>query len=153
MKLYLVQHGKAASKETDPLRPLTEEGRADVRKVAEFIKPLSLSVDCIFHSGKTRAAQTAEILAGVIKSNNGTIERQGLAPNDNVTVIKDELSSAEGDLMFVGHLPFMGKLASLLTAGCESADVVEFKQGGIVCLGRCEDAKWRVNWMITPELL
>ena len=38
MRLYLVQHGKAASKETDPLRPLTEEGLSDVHKVAKFIK-------------------------------------------------------------------------------------------------------------------
>jgi phosphohistidine phosphatase len=145
MRLYLVQHGKAASKETDPLRPLTEEGRSDVRKVAEFIKPLSLSVDCIWHSGKTRAEQTAEILAGVIQTKKGTIKRQGLAPNDDVTALKDELSQVEGD--------FMSKLASLLTAGCESTDIVEFKQGGIVCLDGWEDAKWQINWMITPELL
>jgi len=153
MKLYLVQHGKAAAKETDPLRPLTKEGRNDVQKVAEFIKPLSLCVDCLWHSGKTRAAQTADILATVVKSNKGTLQRQGLAPNDDVTTLKDEFSTAENDIMIVGHLPFLGKLASLLTGGCESADVVEFKQGGILCLNRSEDKKWHIGWMIIPELL
>ena len=67
MKLYLVQHAKAASKETDPERSLTEEGLRDIRKVAEFIKPLDLSVDYLWHSGKNRAQQTAEILADVVK--------------------------------------------------------------------------------------
>ena len=38
MKLFLVQHGKAETKETNPLRPLTEQGREDVSKIAEFIK-------------------------------------------------------------------------------------------------------------------
>jgi phosphohistidine phosphatase SixA len=38
MKLYLVQRAKTASKETDPQRPLTEEGRRDIQKVAAFIK-------------------------------------------------------------------------------------------------------------------
>jgi phosphohistidine phosphatase len=153
MKLYLVQHGKAAAEETDPLRPLTEEGRKDVLKVAEYIKPLSLCVDCLWHSSKTRAEQTAKILASVIKSNKGTMQRQGLAPNDDVAALKDELLTTENDIMIVGHLPFLGKLASLLTVGCESAEVVEFKQGGILCLNRCEDKKWHIGWIITPEFL
>lgn len=153
MKLYLVQHGKAATKETDPLRPLTEQGRNDVRKVAEFIKPLSLYVDCLWHSGKTRAAQTADILASVVKSNKGTVQRQGIAPNDDVSALQDELSAAEDDLMIVGHLPFLGKLVLLLVAGFESAEVAEFKQAGILCLNRSEDKKWHISWMITSELL
>ena len=153
MKLYLVQHGKAATKEIDPLRPLTEEGRNDVQKVATFIEPLFLCVDCLWHSGKTRAAQTAEILAAIVKSNRGTLQHQGLSPNDEVAALKDELSMTESDIMIVGHLPFLGKLTSLLIAGCESAEVVEFKQGGILCLNRCENKKWHISWMIIPELL
>ncbi len=63
MKLYLVQHAKAASKQADPQRPLTEEGRRDIQKVASFIRPLGLGLDYLWHSGKKRAAETAEILA------------------------------------------------------------------------------------------
>ncbi|GAI19193.1 unnamed protein product, partial [marine sediment metagenome] len=54
MKLYLVQHAKAASKQVSPQRPLTEEGRRDVQKVAAFVKPLKLWVDYLWHSGKRR---------------------------------------------------------------------------------------------------
>ena len=37
MYLYLVQHGAAVSKEIDPERPLSQEGRAEVRKVASYL--------------------------------------------------------------------------------------------------------------------
>ena len=153
MKLYLVQHAKAASKDVDPERPLTKEGRQDIQKVAKFIKPLNLSVDYLWHSTKTRAIQTAEILAEVIKINKEKIERQGLAPNDNVTAIKDELASAQQDTMIVSHMPFVSKLASLLLTDREFAGTVAFRQGGIVTLSSSEPNQWQIEWMVIPELL
>ena len=54
MKLYLVQHAKAASKDVDPQRSLTDEGRRDVKKIAALIRPLKLSVDVLWHSGPNR---------------------------------------------------------------------------------------------------
>ena len=153
MKLYLVQHAKAASKQVDPQRPLTGEGRHDIQKVAAFIKPLNLCVDYLWHSQKKRAIQSAELLAGVVKINKAQTIRDGLGPNDDVTALKDELTSGQHDIMIVGHLPFLGKLASLLLAGSESANTVAFKQGGIVCLTHREENQWQIDWMVIPELL
>jgi len=152
MKLYLVQHAKAASKDVDPQRPLTEEGRRDIQKVAAFIKSLNLSVDYLWHSGKKRAQQTAELLAEVIRVNKANVPHAGLGPNDDVTVLKDELVSGRQDIMIVGHLPFLPKLASLLLTGSESSNTVAFKQAGIVCLDYSDDNKWQLDWMIIPEL-
>ena len=151
MRLYLVQHAKAASKEVNPERPLTEEGLRDIKKVAEFVKPLNLCVDYLWHSGKKRAVQTAEVLAEVIEVNKALTGRDGLAPNDEVSVPANEFVSASDDFMIVGHLPFLSKLASLLLTGSESANTVTFKQGGIVCLSHT-DEKWQIEWMVTPEL-
>ena len=153
MRLYLVQHAKAEPKDVDPERPLTEEGRRDIQKVAEFIKPLDLSVDYLWHSGKTRAAQTAEVLTEVIEIRNQMAAREGLAPNDDVEAVRDEIVSAQQDIMIVGHLPFVSKLASLLLTDSESANVVAFKQGGIVCLYYSDESQWQIDWMVTPELL
>src|SRR3989304_3546807 len=139
MKLYLVQHAKAASKEADPERPLTEEGVRDIQKIAAFIKPLNLCVDYLWHSGKKRAEQTAEILAEVIRINKGKTARGGIDPNDDVKVLKDKLSTSKQDIMIVGHLPFLSKLASLLLTGSESANTVAFKQAGVVCLNRSDE--------------
>ena len=153
MKLYLVQHAKAALKQVDPQRPLTEEGRRDIQKVSAFIEPLNLCIDYLWHSGKRRAVQTAEFLAEVVEINKTQTIHDGLGPNDDVTVLRDDLALAQQDVMIVGHLPFLSKLASLLLGGSESANTVAFKQGGIVCLRRAEENQWQIDWMVTPELL
>ena len=153
MKLYLVQHAKAASKDMDPQRPLSDQGRRDIQKVAAFIKPLSLSVDYLWHSTKERAIQTGDILAEAVKINEAKIARDGLAPNDDVTQLKDELVSSQQDIMIVGHMPFVSKITSLLLTGSEFAGTVAFKQGGIVALSSSEPNHWQIEWMVTPELI
>jgi phosphohistidine phosphatase len=153
MKLYLVQHANAVSEDVDPQRPLSDRGRRDIRKVADFIKPLDLSVDYLWHSTKTRAVQTAEVLTEVVKINEEKIERDGLAPNDDVSAIKDELAAAQLDTMIVSHMPFVSKLASLLLTGNELAGTVAFRQGGIVALSSSEPNQWQIEWMVTPGLL
>ena len=153
MKLYLVQHAKAAPEQVDPQRPLTKEGHSDIQKVAAFIKPLNLCVDYLWHSGKKRAEQTAEILTEVVKVNKAVNVRNGLGPTDDVKALKDELVSTSEDIMLVSHLPFLSKLASLLLTGSESADTVAFRNGGIVCLSRSEKNQWQIDWVITPELI
>ena len=152
MKVYLVQHGNALAKDVDPDRPLSEEGIRDVEKIAAFIKPLNLSISSIWHSGKTRAGQTADILAGAVKSSEGVTQHDCLSPNDDVTKIKDELTGSKQDIMIVGHLPFLSRLASLLISGSTEKEVVAFKQGGIVCLQADDRINFQLGWMITPQL-
>jgi len=153
MKLYLVQHGDAVPKEVDPSRPLSDKGRKDVERVAEFLKSIELKTSIIQHSGKTRAAQTAEIINSKITSINGVIQKGGLAPNDPVIPLKDELMKEKKDIMIVGHLPFLSKLATRLLGGMEEQGLVAFQQGGVVCLKTDEGNNWRLGWMIIPELL
>jgi phosphohistidine phosphatase len=153
MNLYLVQHGKAVAKDVDPARPLAEQGRVEVKKVAAFIERLNLSVGWVWHSGKTRAAQTAQILAGVIKAGEGVLQRDELGPNDDVGKLADELNLADQDVMIVGHLPFLSKLASLLITGSESTSIVAFKNGGVVSIRRSEQNQWLLSWIVTPEIL
>ena len=153
MRLYLVRHGKAASSDVDPQRGLTEEGLREVKKVAEFIKPLDISVDYIRHSGKSRAVQTAEILAEAVSVREEIAAHTGLAPNDDVTPIRDEIESAEQDVMIVGHLPFVARLASLLLTGSDAGYPIAFRESAIACLQQPTDNHWQINWMVTPEVV
>ena len=153
MNIYLVRHGNAVSAGVDPRRTLSEEGRADVRKIAAFIRPLEVHVEHIWHSGKARVAQTAEILAGVVTVERDCSSREGLGPNADVSAIAHELDAYSVDLMIVGHLPFLDNLTSLLVAGRETAGVVAFSAGAMACLRRPNHGAWQTNWMITPELL
>jgi len=153
MRVYLVQHGQAHSKDSDPDRHLTEKGSQDVHRLSEFVKHLDLRVSAVWQSGKTRAAQTAQILSTAAQTGEGIVEKEGLAPNDPVGPVAEELSAAKDDVMIVGHMPFLGKLASLLVARDESAQAVAFQQGGVVCLQRDEQNGWAVRWMVTPDML
>ena len=153
MKLYLIQHAQAVSKAEDPRRPLTDEGRAEARAVARLVRSLDLRVECLWHSGKTRAEQTAEIYAGALTVAEGPTARQGLAPNDDVAPWRDALAVSTAETMIVGHMPFVSKLATLLLTGYESPPVVAFRNAGVVCLGRSSDDRWQIEWVLTPDLL
>ena len=152
MELYLVQHGEAKSKAEDPQRPLTERGREEVQRVAEFAAKAGLKINQIRHSGKRRAEETASILAKHLSPAEGVLAVPGLAPMDDVRPIAQALRKETAPLMLVGHLPFMDRLAGLLVTGEASRSAVRFRMGGIVCLEGAGD-DWAVKWVVTPELV
>ena len=153
MRVYLVQHGESRGEEEDPRRRLTEEGVRNVQKTAQFLRTLGLKLETIWHSGKDRAQQTAEILAGAVSARQGMLQRNGLAPKDPVAPVKQAIEQSAGDLMIIGHLPFLGRLAALLVADNQETEIVAFKFGCVVCVERIEDGSWKLAWMIVPALL
>lgn len=153
MRVYLIQHGEAKAKEDDPDRPLTDRGAADVRKVAAFVEPLHLRVRAIWQSGKTRARQTAEAFAAAMTAGEGVVRRDGMGPKDDVVPVAEEIVRGGEDLVLVGHLPFLGKLAGRLLVGDESRQPVAFQYAGVVCLEQAAGGAWQVRWMLTPEAL
>lgn len=152
MRLYLVQHGEASLKEVDPNRPLTKKGKEDVSRMAEFLKKSGIRVIATWHSEKLRAIQTAQILGEAVSVE--IVKQEGLAPNDPVDKWLEELNTRVKDVMIVGHLPFLEKLASRLLTERESSQIVTFKPGAVACLRR-EDAgeKWSLAWTKLPELV
>ena len=117
IKVYLVQHGNVVSKEINPERPLSDKGRKDVEKIAGLLKKIKLNVNVIQHSEELRATQTAEILHSTIKSIRDIVQKNNLAPNDPIEPLWYEIMKAHEDLLIVGHLPFLSRLASRLLSG------------------------------------
>lgn len=152
MRLYLVQHGEAASKDVNPDRPLTEKGKADSQKTASFLKKAGILVNNIWHSTKTRAIETASIFAKDLAAER-VEQKDGLAPNDPVDNIFSSIARREEDIMIVGHLPFLQKLASLSLTGFEANGIVQLSMAGCVCLKRDENSKWVLVFAIIPDLL
>ncbi len=151
MTLYLVQHGKAHTKEENPDRTLTPEGIADVERIAEVAAGYGVSVAEIRHSGKTRAAETAEIFGRLLLTNGRPDIMAGLGPNDDVGPIVEKLND-HNDIMLVGHQPFMGKMLAKLVAGDENLTLFAFQNGGIVCIEHDEDQGWYINWALSPRI-
>ena len=152
MRLYLVRHGEAQPGHVDPERHLTPRGQADARAVTACLESLGLRVEAVWHSTKARARQTAEILARALAECGDLAERDGLAPNDDVEPVADNVQRRDADLMIVGHMPFMGRLASLLVAGDPGADVVGFRTATVCCLDRGDGGAWRIAWVASPDI-
>jgi phosphohistidine phosphatase len=153
MHIYLTQHGQAVSKDLDPDRPLSEEGRDGVRRLADFLMKAGLRVNRVLHSGKTRAEQTAAILAAVLTSGGEPEAHAGLRPNDPPETVAREIAVWSVDTLIVGHLPFLGRLASLLLASAPDRPLLAFEPGSMACLERVPEGHWVLAWMVRPELL
>lgn len=152
MKLYLVRHGEAKPAEIDPSRGLTSKGIRDTTKVAEFLANARLEVNEIFHSGKTRAQQTAAILADHITVQRGVFDAEGLSPNDDPSIWAVRLSRLRDDTMLVGHLPHLAKLASRLLSDDPKSPLVAFHSAGVLCIDRSQEG-WSLQWMIVPDII
>lgn len=153
MKLYLVQHGEAVSKEVDPGRPLSPSGERDVARMMETLYKSGVIVDRVLHSGKMRAHQTAKILAGKLLVKGEPEGMDGINPNDPVQAFSVKIQQLNRDTMVVGHLPFMAKLVAYLTTGEDGFDIVGYQPGSVVCLEQDPEQKWRINWMLRPDLI
>jgi phosphohistidine phosphatase len=120
MKLYLIQHGEAKTEKEDPERSLTEIGEEEIKRVSKAAEKLNIRPLRVYHSGKKRARQTAGLIAAGLKISPPSVQAfQDLNPNDDVKPWAERICQQTEDLMIVGHLPFLDKLASLLISGNE----------------------------------
>lgn len=150
--VYLVRHGEAKSKDEDPERPLTEHGRGAVERMAIWSAAAGFQVDRMLHSGKLRAEQTAELLAGYLRPAPRVQSASGLGPNDDVQPVAESLQQQDGSIMLVGHLPFLERLASFLLIGDADRSLVDFEAGALVALTQ-QGRHWTIRCVIQPHLL
>lgn len=151
MELFLMQHGKAKPGEQDYEKSLTDTGIAESTHMALWSAAREIRVDEIWHSGKKRAAQTAAIVGEKMRPVPEIKTMQGLNPKDDVRLIVPVLEASSHNIMLVGHLPFLGRLAGLLIAGDPDQSLIGFRNSGITCLGRVEKG-WEIKWVIIPDL-
>lgn len=153
MRLYLMRHADAKREDEDPSRPLSESGLRDIKKVSPYLSQIRITVDQIFHSPKLRAKQTADALNESIKPSKGVSETDGLAPLDDPKIWAERLKAISDTIVLVGHLPHLGKLASLLLCGTPDKDFITLKPTGIICLKRENSEAWFLQWMLSPEIV
>ena len=153
MQLFLVRHGEATSADVNPARPLSGEGERQIRKLADFLAPRKLRPAYVWHSGKARAEGTARILARALAAKAKLLERKDIAPNDPPASVVAEINAHDEDLMLVGHLPFLSRLASALLTGAEAPELLLFHAGTIACLEHDAESGWRLAWVVHPGVV
>jgi phosphohistidine phosphatase len=70
---------------------------------------------------------------------------------DDPAAWAERLEVMDMDVMLVGHLPHMSRLASLLLLWDSGREVLDFAPGTVACLEKV--GGWRVKWMISPDTL
>ena len=152
MALYLIQHGKSLPKDQDPDQGLSTEGIAETERIANRARDNGVAVSQIRHSVKNRARQTAEIFANALNPKEGIQEVSGIKPLDDVAEYASNIDPA-GDVMLVGHLPFMERMTAFLITGSIDRPVFKFQNSGIVCLDKDPAAQaWVILWSLMPHI-
>ncbi|OGS35798.1 MAG: hypothetical protein A2506_07015 [Elusimicrobia bacterium RIFOXYD12_FULL_66_9] len=152
--LFLMRHGQSPSPSeagvaSDALRPLSEQGRQDVLRMAREIVKRGGRPRLLLHSPLTRAAQTGATAADTLKPPEGTFV---FPPLDNTRPPEEVLGELEAraasveEVLAVGHQPQVGEIASLLTGS-----IFDIRPGGIVAVETGPAP--RLLWTLNPEEL
>lgn len=158
MNLYLVRHAIAAERGTewrdDDQRPLTREGSARFRRVAEALKALGVHLDRIVTSPCVRTRQTADILAEVVAPAAALATSTALRPESATVATMRMLARLPIGtcVAVVGHEPALGQLAAALL-GMQRP--LEFRKGSVCALeiDRRRPLRGRLRWHAPPAML
>lgn len=153
MKLYLLRHGHAASATHDSPKSLSPQGRAEVQLIGSHFKKNRIEVGNIWHSPKTRAAETARLFQAASGNHSAVLEeKEGLKPEGDPQGMLQELGAFQGgSLLLATHLPFVADLAAVL-AGNGAGRQLVFPTAGLAAFER-EGGDWKWTWSLDPSTL
>ncbi len=159
MNLYILRHGLAVepgsrrfAKDAD--RPLTPKGKRKMGKIARGMQAMELDFDLILSSPYARARQTAELVAAEFKKKVEFAD--ALKPDGSarrLIDLLDRLQPRPGNVLLVGHEPYLSELVALLISGDTAVSVV-MKKGGLCKLSSDALAASRcavLEWLLTPK--
>jgi phosphohistidine phosphatase len=164
MELFILRHGIAVERGdldylNDATRPLTAEGRRQLRQTCAALRKMKLRFDLILSSPLVRARQTAEIVAAELKLKKRLEFSDALKPEGDATALVGELKNHKPQaktVLLVGHEPDLSALVSLFVTGKTDAGFA-LKKGGLAKLeiagplaaGQCAT----LAWLLTPKLM
>jgi phosphohistidine phosphatase SixA len=155
VRVHLLRHAHAGDamewEGDDDLRPLTRKGREQSDRLGTFLAQQGVRPDVIVSSPKTRAHQTAEIVAATLGMTVRVDGRLGDGfGRGELWALLDELGAREP--MLVGHDPDFSGLVSYLI----DAAGVNLKKAALATIDlhtRLGDGEGELRWLVPPELL
>ena len=142
LRLFLLRHAKAAPHDLarDHGRGLIERGRADAKRMGEFIAGDKRRVDAVVHSGAKRAKETAQIALGELPKGVPVLEDSRLyeaTAAGFIGALRDLPDSAK-TVLVIGHNPSLGEAALRLAGGGDKAALqkmaVKFPTAGLAAI-------------------
>lgn len=153
--VYFIQHGLAIDKAQNPERPLSADGISQTTAIAQHLGRIQHTGQTplpskIYHSGKLRSRQTAEILAAALIRPQATIHSHPhLSPNEDIQLL---ITTLEDDALYVGHLPQLNTLCNHLLHIETPTNTIQFKNSHILCITLNENDN-QLNWFLTPDII
>ena len=145
--VLLVHHGDAVGPDVDPMRPLSSRGLTASTALAEAAAERGIKPDLIWHSGKIRAKQTAELFWRACNPLAGFEAVHGLQPGDPPRWMRDRLFGESRSILVVGHMPHLPALLSLLRGDQGDGTTLDFPAHGCVAL-EAEGDRWKELWRL-----
>ena len=152
--LLLVHHGDAVGPQIDPMRPLSSAGRAATERLAGLAAQKGLKPEVMWHSGKLRARQTAELFWKACNPFALLTAERGLLPDDPPQWMRDRLTGETRSVLIAGHMPYLPRLLAMLTvseatthAPSERNESTGFPLHGCVALEPDGD-RWKEIWRL-----
>lgn len=155
MKVYFLRHGIAVEAEqwkgSDFDRPLNDDGRKQLKKIAKVLRNLDLGLNVIVTSPLLRAKQTAEIVAG--KLGIEVQEDERLSPefdNPRLSDLLQDHRDAQA-IMLVGHEPSMSTVIGKLVLAAK----LDLKKAGVALVDVPDAASQSgtLLWLVPPKVL
>jgi phosphohistidine phosphatase len=162
MNLVIVRHGPAGDRETwqaeggdDRERPLTPDGKKQMRRAAAGLSKLVSGFDLLASSPLVRAMESAEIVAEEFGVDITTLELlMPEADPDNLVPWLAE-QDPETTIAVVGHEPHLSTLVGHLVTG-KSRSFITLKKAGSCMVELSNPIKagtGTLGWLLTPKAL
>jgi phosphohistidine phosphatase len=156
MQLHLLRHAHAGDWSTwtgpDAARPLTDKGRSQAERLGRFLAGQGFRPDAIISSPKVRAAQTAQIVAGLLDVQVVVDDRLGGSLDlTTLETILDDHGTPERPVL-VGHDPDFSELVAVLCA----AAGVPMRKGSLARIEvdrPLQPGIGTLRWLVPPDLL
>ena len=145
--VILVHHGAAVGPGVDPMRPLSSVGRATTERLAAAAAQRGVKPDAIWHSGKLRARQTAELFWMACNPLASFTAEHGLQPDDPPRWMRDQLAGETRAILIAGHMPHLPRLLASLLGARDDSMATAFPLHGCVALEADGDT-WKEIWRL-----
>jgi phosphohistidine phosphatase len=155
MQLYFLRHADAeVPAPTDSLRPLSENGIEQAKRVGRFCAEHDLRFSLILHSPLKRAHETAQHVAEIT---GAPLEMarwlaSGMSPHQGLEELKGHRT--QPCLLIVGHEPDFSQLISLLL-GLPSPTQVHIRKASLTALQLdvFREGAARLDWALPVRLM
>ena len=160
-KLFLIRHAIAEDREVfaksgkpDEQRPLTEEGRDKMHKIAKKLFMQEPDIKIFYQSPLTRSQQTVAVLKEHYKK--ATVKTLApLSPGSSIeTLLKELQQQPPQEMALIGHENHISQCLTYLLTGTTAPNPFLFKKGGIACLEykKIQAGLFKLKWFVSPKV-